>query len=131
MPFIDNLKLYQDDWAYDVAEEVIRFGEVKNKDAISQSISGIIATILGERLFNQPFGTPVWETIFENGDPATGEAVWDAVALAIKTWEDRVTLIEPDMRVQISYDDNYIILTIPYVINQTAQESYWKRKIYQ
>jgi len=123
-------KEYSEHWAYDISKNIISKGEVWDEDAVKQSIEMIVATYFGERLFNLPFGSPVWGKLFETMTPNDGENLLNGVAAAIKRWEDRVRLIEADMRVINKTDDNSITLVIPYIIKRSGKSSIWQKKIF-
>jgi len=122
-------KEYSDNYAYDLSRKVITKGEIWDDDVIKQSVESIVATYFGERLFNLKFGSPLWGRLFENMTPSDGESILNGVSNAIKRWEDRVRLIENEMRLT-SGDDNSLILIIPFVIKRTGKKSIWQKKIY-
>ena len=118
-----------DRWAYDIDKNPIDNGEIWDGDVLNQSIELILSTNYGERLFNPSFGVGLQRRIFEIISPADAEDFLDEIALAIKTWEDRVTLIESQMRIISNADRNSIILIIPYIIKRTNVKSVFKKKI--
>jgi len=118
-----------DRWAYDIDKNPIDNGEILDGDVLNQSIELILSTNYGERLFNPSFGVGLQRRIFEIISPADAEDFLDEIALAIKTWEDRVTLIESQMRIISNADRNSIILIIPYIIKRTNVKSVFKKKI--
>jgi phage baseplate assembly protein W len=125
-----NSKEYSEHWAYDISKNVISQGELYDDDVIKQSIEMIVATYFGERLFNLGFGSPVWGRIFEKMSPNDGENLLNGIAAAIKKWENRVLLNEPQMRVVMKTDENTISLSIPYTIKRSGKGSIWQKKIF-
>jgi phage baseplate assembly protein W len=123
-------KEYSENWAYDISKKVISKGEIWNDDVIAQSIELIVATYFGERLFNLSFGSPVYGKLFETISISDGENLLNGVATAIKKWEDRVYLIEQQMRVKVDVDNNSITLLIPYIIKRSGKSSIWQKRIF-
>jgi len=122
-------KQLSDRWAYDIDKNPIDQGEIWDGDVLNQSIEMILTTNYGERLFNPSFGFGLQRRIFEIISPADAEDFLDEIATAIKTWEDRVTLVESQMRIIANVDSNSIILIIPYIIKRTSVKSVFKKKI--
>ena len=127
VPTID--KEYSSRWAYDISKRVIAKGEIFDTDVIDQSIEMILTTYPTERFFNPSFGSLLLARIFEVITDEDAEVLLDDVAEAIKTWEDRVFLIEKKMRIDFSPDDGFVILTIPYVVRRTGLKSTFQKKI--
>ena len=48
---------------------------------------------------------------------------------AIKNWETRITILESDVKMDIKYNDNLLILVIPYVINRNGLTGTFSKKI--
>lgn len=118
-----------DSWAYDVKIDVIKGGEVWDVNVINQSIEMILGTITGERLFNPSFGSNFQLRVFDSMDEEMGVRLLDDVVRAIKTWEDRVTIVENEVELILMPDSNAIILTIPYIINDRDIKSRFQKKI--
>jgi uncharacterized protein len=127
MPFV--LREFNEDWAIDLNKNLISKGDVKNEDAIKQSIEVILSTAYGERLFNRSFGCGLFEYIFENLNPNTGEQLLTNIIQSIKKWEDRITILESFCKMDINEDDHSIILTIPYTINRSGLVDKFQKKI--
>ena len=119
-----------DNWAYDISKNVISQGEIKDLDVINQSIELILTTLLGERFFNVSFGSDLQLKIFDNINKNSGEQIIDDVIEAIKRWEDRIIILEDDVKLIISSDSNYMILIIPYIIRRLNIKSRFQKKIY-
>lgn len=118
-----------DRWAYDIDKNPIDQGEIWDGDVLNQSIEMILATNPGERLFNPSFGFGLQRRVFEIMAPDDAENFLDEVANALKTWEDRITVIESQMQVIANVDQNSVILIIPYIIKRTNIKSVFKKKI--
>ena len=126
-----EVKKYADDWAYDLPIKVISSGELVNEDVINQSIEMILATLRGERLFNPPFGSDFSNRLFDIMDDSFYEKMLDDTVEAIKRWEDRIVVLESDVRLKINPDENSASITIPYVIKQRRIKAEFKKKIKQ
>lgn len=122
-------KEYSDHYAYDISKNVFSKGEVWDEDAIKQSIELIVATYFGNRLFNLSFGSPIWGKLFETMSPSEGERLLDGVANAIKKWDNRVQLLEGQMKIINDLENNSLTLVIPYVIKRSGKASIWQKKI--
>lgn len=116
-------------WAYDIDKNPIDVGEIWDADCINQSIEMILGTLPGERLFNNTFGLGLQYRIFNIASPEEAEDMLNQVATAIKTWEDRVTLVESQMRIIADVDRHFVVIIIPYIINRTGITSTFKKKI--
>jgi len=124
-----NRFLLSDNWAQDLDKNGTSNGEIKDTDVLAQSIEMILVTIYGERLFNLTFGCSLTRKVFENMSPALAEELLDEVAAAIKRWEDRIQVIEAQMRLIFNRDQNSLILIIPYYVKKTGVTSVFKKKL--
>jgi phage baseplate assembly protein W len=116
-------------WAYDIDKNPIDQGEIFDIDCINQSIELIIGTYPGERLFEPQFGLGLQYRIFNIASPEEAEAILDVVANALKVWEDRITVLESDMRVIANVDQHSVILIIPYQVKRNKIKSVFKKKL--
>lgn len=115
----------RDRYAYDMDSSK---GEVWDIDCINKSIENILTTSYGERIFNLGFGSPLNFSLFEGMTNIQGEKLINDVIDALKRWEDRITIIENDVRLY-SNSDNSFSLSIPYRINKNNITSTFKKKI--
>jgi len=129
MPFIEP-KEFSDSWAYDLHKDVIRRGEIRDEEVISQSIEMILATSYNERLFNLSFGSPLWTQMFENMNKSTAEDLLNGCIAAIKRWEDRIRLLENSASITVFTDQNAIRLSLPYIILRNGKTAVWEKKIF-
>lgn len=118
-----------DRWAYDIDKNPIDQGEIWDVDVINQSIEMILGTMYGERLFNPGFGFGLQYRIFESMSSSKAESLLDEISTAIKRWEDRITLLESEMRIIANVDKNSVIIIIPYIINRVNIKSVFKKKL--
>jgi phage baseplate assembly protein W len=118
-----------DPWAYDLEKKIIRKGEIWDVDVIDQSIEMILGTIWGERLFNPSFGCGLQMKVFETVTEDSGEEILNEIATALKRWEDRITVLETEMRLYFNEDSHTIVLMVPYIINERQIKSTFKKKI--
>ena len=116
-------------WAYDIDKNPIDQGEIWDVDCINQSIELIIGTYPGERLFEPQFGLGLQYRIFNIASPEEAEALLEVVANALKVWEDRITVLESDMRVIANVDQHSVILIIPYQVKRNKIKSVFKKKL--
>jgi phage baseplate assembly protein W len=124
-----NIRTSKDRWAYDIDKNPIDQGEIWDREVINQSIEMILGTMYGERLFNPAFGFGLQYRIFESMSSAKADRLLDEIAIAIRTWEDRITLIESEMRIIANVDNNSVVLLIPYIVNINNIKSVFKKKI--
>jgi len=124
-----TLRNISERWAYDIDKNPIDQGEIWDVDCINQSIELILGTLPGERIFNPSFGFGLQYRIFNLFSPDQAESILDEISSALKKWEDRITIIERQMRVIANVDNNSIILIIPYIIKRNQIKSIFKKKI--
>jgi len=120
---------FADRWAYDISQNVISKGEIWDVDVLNQSIELILGTVYGERLFNTSFGCGLQLRIFESMTPEAGEDILNEIARQLKLWEDRIIVLEDEMRLNFNGDSNSITITIPYIIRDRNLRSVFKKKI--
>jgi len=123
------VKNYRDNFAYDIARDVIRRGELKDVDVINQSIEMILSTNYGDRLFNPNFGSILANYMFENLNEQTGERLLDDIIREILKWEDRIQIIDRDVSLILEPEENSLILKIPYIIKRNQLKSTFEKKI--
>jgi phage baseplate assembly protein W len=85
-----------------------------NEEAVKRSITNILLTDRGERLFNPVFGSSIRGLLFENISPQTEAALKSAVENAIENFEPRASLI--DVFVQPMPDENAYAVTVAFGI---------------
>jgi len=119
-----------DKWAYDISKKPISVGEIWDAEVINQSIEMILATNLGERMFNPYFGFGLFTKLFNNINANNAETLLDNIANTILKWEDRITLVERDMRIIANSNQNTLIIIIPYIIKRTGIKNTFKKQIY-
>ena len=124
-----TLRNISERWAYDIDKNPIDQWEIWDVDCINQSIELILGTLPGERIFNPSFGFGLQYRIFNLFSPDQAESILDEISSALKKWEDRITIIERQMRVIANVDNNSIILIIPYIIKRNQIKSIFKKKI--
>lgn len=126
---IKTIRNISERWAYDIDKNPIDQGEIWDVDVINQSIEMILGTLPGERLFNPNFGVGLQYRIFEVMSNEEAENLLNIVASAIKTWEDRIFLVESQMRIIADVDRHIVVMIIPYIIKRTGITSVFKKKI--
>ena len=118
-----------DRWTYDIDKNPIDQGEIWDGDVLNQSIELILVTNYGERLFNPTFGFGLLGRIFEVMSPTAADGLLDEMAEAIRRWEDRITLIESQMRIISNVDLHTISIIIPYIIKRSQIQSVFKKNL--
>lgn len=120
---------WADSWAYDMDKKVLRKGEIWDVDVINQSIEMILGTLYGERIFNPSFGCGLQLKIFDTITESSGEEILEEISVALKRWEDRITVLENEMRLYFNEDSHTLLITIPYIIREREIKSIFKKKI--
>jgi phage baseplate assembly protein W len=138
MPFLDELapnkknivqKLpYDNTIMEDISLDTDTTGVVSNKDVIGQSITNILLTMQGERLFNLSFGTNIYSYLFASV-PDLSPMRAD-VRRSILNFEQRITIDENDILLKINQDEHYIDLQITYRIKVTSEWGMWKDRLF-
>ena len=118
-----------DRWAYDISQNVVSKGETYDVDVINQSIENILMTFVGERIFNISYGSNLMLRVFEIISIRSGEQILNDIVKTIQRWEDRIEIIESDMKLTIDVDRNGALIEIPYRIKNTELKSMFKKKI--
>jgi len=113
-----NIKRFTDDWAYDLDIKTLSKGEIVNEDVINQSIEMILATTPGERLFRPSFGSNFSRRLFNVMDVSFYDQLLDDTTNAIKLWEDRIIVLNDEIKLKIDPDTHTATITIPYIIKQ-------------
>jgi phage baseplate assembly protein W len=125
----NNPNNFQTNYAYDLHKNVLRKGEVLDFEAINQSIEVIIGTGYGERIFNPSFGSVLPNLMFSQITKENGNALIDSLVASIKKWEDRIEIIESNIKLELLYDQNTIVITIPYVIKKNGLIGNFNKKV--
>ena len=116
-------------WAYDMSLDTFKHGEIYNEDVINQSIEVILMTLMGKRLFNTNFGSDFSLRVFENMTPDYGKQLLDDTIAAIKRWENRIVVLEADVRLILDPDSNKALIEIPYIISIIGTKASFKKKL--
>lgn len=124
-----NQKENSDRWAYDISNNVVSKGEIYDVDVINQSIENILMTLVGERIFNINYGSNLMLRVFDTASVKMGEDILNDIVKTIQQWEDRVKIIEGEMKMNIDPDTNSAVIEIPYRIRNTGLKSVFKKKI--
>jgi len=90
---------------------------VTNEDSVKQSIINILLTNLGEKFFNQSFGSEINKILFENVTPQSTSTLISLVQNAIENYEPRANLLNV-VASPLPDDNAYAITIIFSVINK-------------
>lgn len=100
-----------------------QLGRVVNIQSINQSITNIIKTNFGERLFQPGLGSNARASLFELNDIMLKNQLEYYIVESLKTWEfDRINLIKVEVNSHLDYseptvyDSNEVTVTITYNI---------------
>jgi phage baseplate assembly protein W len=116
-------------FAYDISNDLNK-GEVFDKDAIRLSITNILTTVRGERIFLPEFGTDLYSLILnENITDSTINLAKKIVVEDIRRWENRVFVSLDDVEVEVNEDDNEIDIAVIYTIKETAEKDVWRNTV--
>lgn len=129
MAILNSNREWAESWAWDSSNDIIGIGEIWDVDVINQSITNILSTNYGERIFLPSFGSSLIRYIFSNITSETGEKLLDTVIGEILKWEDRITINDRECKLMVSPDSNSIVLIINYTILRTNVNSIYKKKI--
>ena len=122
-------KQNSDFYSYDIAEKIVTKGEVYDDESINQSISNILGTNFGERVFNLSFGSSLSFKLFEIFDTRSGEELLNLIVQQIYVClSNQIVIDQPNMKMNIDRNNNSMSLEIPYRVKNTAKKSIYKKK---
>ena len=87
---------------------------LKNGNAIARSLRNIVFTLPGEKFFDEPFGSRITESLFDNIDDITASIIVDEIRQSITNYEPRVKL--QDVKAYPDYEGNGFDVVITYDI---------------
>ena len=87
---------------------------LKNENAIARSLRNIVFTLPGEKFFDEPFGSRITESLFDNIDEITASIIVDEIRQSITNYEPRVKL--EDVKAYPDYEGNGFDVVITYEI---------------
>ena len=87
---------------------------LKNENAIARSLRNIVFTLPGEKFFDEPFGSRITESLFDNIDEITASIIVDEIRQSITNYEPRVKL--EDVKAYPDYEGNGFDVIITYEI---------------
>jgi len=109
----------------DINEDVISGLLIEDIAAIYQSITDILNTTPGERIFNPEFGLDLAAWLFDLMNEANAFSILSEITGAINRWEPRVTVDFGRSTVTPDYDHNMyniiIYFSIVGITNQTFE----------
>jgi len=114
----------------DIALDVVKQGEIYDIDVVKQSITNILLTIMGERLFNIQFGTNLFSMLFNSVNTyATVYAVKTHIIDKILTFEKRISIYENQSTVIFNPDTNELSVSITFELKATAETAVWENTL--
>ena len=87
---------------------------LKNENAIARSLRNIVFTLPGEKFFDEPFGSRITESLFDNIDEITASIIVDEIRQSITNYEPRVKL--QDVKAYPDYEGNGFDVVIRYEV---------------
>ena len=105
----------------DLSIDCLSNPEIFDEDVISQSIISILSTNFGERVKLSQFGSILPVQVFENISSVGGESLVSAILDSIRTWEDRISIIDSRVEFIARPNENSLEIIIPYIINSTGE----------
>ncbi len=127
--FYDGLSNETKPVFYDLDNEIFTVGEVHNEDAISVSIQNILATRLGEIIFESGIGSPLKTATFQNFTEADAELFLDDLITAISNTERRVDIIRSRTSVKIYTNENTMDISLAFIILDTNTVGFFERQV--
>ena len=117
-------------YAYDISNEVEKYGGIYDAEVIKQSITNIILTQRGERLFNPGFGTDLYTIILNsNSSTVTESKIKKHVIDMVLLQEDRVTINDRESTVTYNPDTYELRISLKFRIKDSAKEETWDNTI--
>tara|TARA_B100002019_G_scaffold216628_1_gene189279 strand:- start:782 stop:1180 length:399 start_codon:yes stop_codon:yes gene_type:complete len=87
---------------------------LKNEDAIKRAVQNIVLTVVGEKPFQDIFGTNVSSSLFELNTALESIGIREQILSSISNFEPRVNNV--DANVTIGTDTNDMFITVEYDI---------------
>ena len=87
---------------------------LKNENAIARSLRNIVFTLPGEKFFDEPFGSRITESLFDNIDDITSSIIVDEIRQSITNYEPRVKL--EDVKAYPDFENNGFDVVIRYEV---------------
>ena len=87
---------------------------LKNENAIARTLRNVVFTLPGEKFFDEPFGSRITESLFDNIDDITASIIVDEIRQSITNYEPRVKL--EDVKAYHDYEGNGFDVVITYEI---------------
>lgn len=138
MPFLDELTpqnkhlISKHPYKSTIIEDVSLYVETKgtesNENVIKQSLTNILLTMKGERLFNLSFGADLYSYIFENNINVSG--LKSEIKNAISNYETRITIDTSNININANVDEHYLDIEIKYVITDSSEWQTWYDRLY-
>lgn len=122
-------KQNSDHYAYDISEKIISKGECYDSDTIDQSITNILGTSFGERVFNLSFGSSLPTKVFEVFDTRSGEDLLNTIVRQLNRYLSyQIVIDEANLKMDLDVNNNTMSLSIPYIVKNSARKSIYKKK---
>lgn len=104
---------------------------VYDEYAINNSISSIVGTTPGQRLFRPDFGCNVYNKLFEPMSDTVAISIKNMVMIAIERWEPRIKMVATNIVTDYASQSYYIDVqyTIPSLNNKSASYAFALSKI--
>ena len=116
-------------YAYDLAKNTTKDGDVVDEVAINQSIENIFFTNYGERVFKPNFGSNLLASLFEAATSERLTTLYSGILDQIQTYEKRVTINKTSSSLFFDDNNNTMYIRITYSINRTGLQGSLSKKV--
>ena len=116
-------------FARDFNFKIAKKKEAYDYDDIKQSITNIILTIMGERLFNVGFGSNLYGMLFNNSISLTENAILRHIIDRVLTLDNRVAIHEELSYASVNPDANSVFVFLSVYIKSTGSVIEWEEEI--
>jgi len=87
---------------------------IKNEDAIKKSVTNLVRTIIGERVYQPILGTSIDSALFELASEEVSIILKEEIETLLRNYEKRIKLNK--VKVEMPPDTNDIVINIEYDI---------------
>lgn len=91
----------------------------RDEDSVKQSVKNIVLTILGERGFDQDFGSTANDLLFDFMDTITQDRLRDSILEALQNYEPRVIVRTVDVVTREA--DHFLEMTLKFRVINTIE----------
>lgn len=123
--YTNTVKVVNDSIEFNVYAEDIPFNSSNviniNENSISQSIRNILLTTPTEILFRPSFGSGLQQFLFMPATITTINKIKNSILSTLHQYEKRISIRLSD--IEATFNENSLMITIQYVIRESAEEN--------